>query len=109
MLKEKVDVILDLLAQSKTDEAKQKVQLLMPQVSSEFGKGAVLALNGIVNSITKPKGNDQALNPEKVSSTTERIAKVQMLDDLDRGYVQTLARWAKRKKKERMQTSAPQE
>lgn len=109
MLKEEVDVIFDLLAQSKTEEAKQKVHLLMPQVSSEFGKGTVLALNGIVNSITKPKGNDQALNPEKVYSTTERITKVQMLDDLDRGYLQTLAKWAKRRKKERAPATAPQE
>ena len=108
MLKEEVGVILDLLAQSKTEEAKQRVQLLLPQVSSEFGKGAVLALNGIVNTITKPKGNDQFLDPEKVYGTTERITKVQMLDDLDRGYLQTLAKWAKRKKKERAPTSAPQ-
>ena len=109
MLKEEVDVILDLLAQSKTEEAKQRVQLLSPQVSSEFGKGAVLALNGIVNAITKPKGSDQPLNPEKVYGTTERITRVQMLDDLDKGYFQTLAKWAKKKKKAQTPTSAPQE
>ncbi len=109
MLKGKVDGILDLLAESKTDEAKQMVQLLLPEVSSEFGKGAVLALNGIVNTMTKPKGNDQTLDPERVYGTTERLTKVQVLDDLDRGYMQTLAKWAKRKKKSQTQTSATQQ
>lgn len=108
MLKEEVDVILDLLAQSKTEEARQRIQLLLPQVSSEFGKGALLALNGILNTIAKPKGNDQALNREKLQATTERVSKVQILDDLDRGYLQTLAKWAKKTKIPQTPVSAPQ-
>jgi hypothetical protein len=107
MLKEEVDVILDLLAQSKTEEARQRIQLLMPQVSSEFGRGALLALSGILNTIAKPKSNDQALNREKLQATAERVIKVQILDDLDRGYLQTLAKWAKKIKTAQTPVSAP--
>lgn len=97
MLKGEVHAILDLLAQSKTEEAKQRIQDLAPQVASENGKGALLALNGILNAMMKSKGNDQVLDKEKVQAAAERISRVQMIDELDRGYLQTLVRWAKEK------------
>lgn len=108
-LREELDAILDLLSQSKAEEAKQRIELILPEVSSEWGKGAVLALHGILNTTTKPKSSDQPLNPDRIQATTERIAKIQMVDDFDRGYLQTLARWAKRAKKEPEPASAPQQ
>ncbi len=95
MLRDEVDVIIDLIAASKMDEARQRMELLRPQVTSEYGKGAMLALNGIVTTLTKSKGGE-LLDREKTRRTTERIMNIQMLDDVDQGYFQTLAKWTKR-------------
>jgi len=35
-----------------------------------------------LNTTTKPKNSDQPLNPDKIRATAERIAKIQMVDDL---------------------------
>ena len=95
MLREEVDVILDLIAASKYEEAKQRMELLRPQVASEYGKGALLALNGIVTTVTKSKGGE-LLDGVKTLRTAERIANTQTLDDVDRGYFQTITKWAKK-------------
>ena len=95
MLREEVDVILDLLATSKFEEAKQRTELLRPQVASEYGKGALLALNGIVTTVTKSKGGE-LLDKVKTTRTVERIANTQTLDDVDRGYFQTITKWVKK-------------
>lgn len=97
MLREEVDVILDLIAASKMDEARQRMELLRPQVTSDYGRGALLALSGIMTTLTKSKGGE-LLDKEKTRRTTERIMSVQMLDDVDRGYFQTLTKWMKRVK-----------
>jgi hypothetical protein len=97
MLREEVDVILDLIATSKIDEARQRMELLRPQVASDYGRGAMLALGGIVTSLTKSKGGE-LLDREKTRRSIERIMNVQMLDDVDRGYFQTITKWMKRVK-----------
>jgi hypothetical protein len=111
MLREEVDVILDLIATSKIDEARQRMELLRPQVASDYGKGAMLALGGIVTSLTKSKGGE-LLDREKTRRTTERITNVQMLDDVDKGYFQTITKWMKRVKPQPQRppesSSAPQ-
>ena len=109
MLREEVDVILDLIASSKMDEAKQRMELLRPQVTSEYGKGAILALSGILTSMMKSKGGE-LLDREKTRRTVERITSIQSLDDVDRGYFQTLTKWMKKVKPEQQPASrsAPQ-
>jgi len=95
MLREEVDVILELIATSKVEEAKQRMELLRPQVASEYGKGALLALGGIVTTVTKSKGGE-LLDKVKTLRTAERIANKQTLDDVDRGYFQTVTKWVKK-------------
>ncbi len=97
MLREEVDVILDLIAASKMDEAKQRLELLRPQVGSEYGRGALLALSGIVGALTKSKGAE-LLDKEKTRRTAERVVSTQTLDDLDRAYFQTLTKWMRKVK-----------
>ncbi len=97
MIKEEVDLILDSLVSTKLEDARQRLSHLAPQVSSEYGRGALLALNGIVN-VTENKTPDKMAYPDKILRAVDRIPKVEMTDDLDRGYLQTMGKWAKRVK-----------
>ena len=97
MIKEEVDLIIESLARTKLEEARQRLTHLAPQVSSEYGKGALLALNGIVN-VTENRTPDKMADADKILRAAERIPKVQMMDDLDKGYLQTMSKWAKRVK-----------
>jgi len=96
-LKEQVDVILDSILGTKLEEARQGLSHLAPDVSSEYGKGALLALNGILN-VTENKTPDKMADSDKILRAVEHLPKVEVLDDLDKGYLQTLGRWAKKVK-----------
>jgi len=97
MIKEEVDEIIESLARSKLEEARQRLAHLAPQVSSEYGKGALLALNGIVN-VTENRTPDKMSDSDKILRAVDRLPKTQMTDDLDKGYLQTMGKWAKRVK-----------
>jgi len=100
MIKEEVDVIIESIVHSKLEEARQRLALLYPQVSSEYGKGAMLALNGIVN-VTENRTPDKMADTDKIIRAVDRIPKVEMTDDLDKGYLQTMGKWARRVKDSR--------
>jgi hypothetical protein len=97
MLREEVDSIVDLVAQGHIDEARQKLIVLIPEVSSEYGRGAALALNGILH-VIENKSSDRMTDRERILRATERIPRAQTVDDMDKGYMQTLAKWAKKTK-----------
>jgi hypothetical protein len=97
MIKEEVDEIIESLANTKLEDARQRLAHLAPQVSSEYGKGALLALNGIVN-VTENRTPDKMADADKILRAVDRLPKIQMTDDLDRGYLQTMGKWAKRVK-----------
>lgn len=97
MLKEEVDSIVDLVASGHADEARTKLTGLVPEVSSEYGRGAILALNGILH-VIENKNTDRMSDREKILRATERIPRAQTTDDMDKGYMQTLAKWAKKTK-----------
>jgi hypothetical protein len=97
MIKEEVDLIIESLANAKLEDARQRLTHLAPQVSSEYGKGALLALNGIVN-VTENRTPEKMADADKILRAAERIPKIQMMDDLDKGYLQTINKWAKRVK-----------
>ncbi len=94
MLKEEVEVIVDLVVEKKTDDAKQRLNHLVPEVSSEYGRGAILALNGILNVLDNK--NEKMSDYEKILRAAERIPRLQTIDDMDRGYLQTISKWAKK-------------
>lgn len=95
MLKEEVEVIVDLLVQKKTDDARQRLNHLAPEVSSEYGRGAILALNGIFN-VLDTKNSEKMSDSDKILRAAERIPRLQTIDDMDRGYLQTISKWAKK-------------
>lgn len=95
MIKEEVDLIIESILNTKLEDARQRLSHLGPQVSSEYGKGALLALNGIVN-VTENKTPDKMADPAKIVRAVDRLPKVEMMDELDKGYLQTLGKWAKR-------------
>jgi len=97
MIKEEVDVIIESLVHTKLEDARQRLTHLAPQVSSEYGKGALLALNGIVN-VLENRTPDKMADADKILRAVDRLPKLQMMDDLDKGYLQTLGKWAKRLK-----------
>jgi hypothetical protein len=97
MLREEVDSIVDLVAQGHADTARQKLIHLAPEVSSEYGRGAMLALNGILH-VIENKSADRMADREKILRATERIPKSQTVDDMDKGYLQTISKWAKKTK-----------
>ena len=97
MIKEEVDEIIESLAHTKLEDARQRLAHLAPQVSSEYGKGALLALNGIVN-VTENRTPDKMADSEKILRAVDRLPKIQMMDDLDKGYLQTMGKWAKKVK-----------
>ena len=65
MIKEEVDVIIESLVHTKLEDARQRLSHLAPQVSSEYGKGALLALNGIVN-VTENRTPDKMADSDKI-------------------------------------------
>jgi len=97
MIKEEVDVIIESLVHAKLEDARQRLTHMAPQVSSEYGKGALLALNGIIN-VTENRTPDKMADADKILRAVDRLPKLQMMDDLDKGYLQTLGKWAKRLK-----------
>ena len=94
MLKEEVELIVDLVVEKKTDDAKQRLNHLVPEVSSEYGRGAILALNGIFNVLDSK--TEKMSDYEKILRAAERIPRLQTIDDMDRGYLQTITKWAKK-------------
>lgn len=65
MLKEEIDLIVDLVTQKKTEDARQRLNHLVPEVSSEYGRGAILALNGILN-VLDSKNTEKMSDYEKI-------------------------------------------
>jgi hypothetical protein len=106
MIKEEVETIIESIANNKLEEARQRLAHLNPQVSSEYGRGALLALNGIVN-VTENKTPDKMADAEKIVRAVERIPRVEMTDDLDKGYLQTMGKWAKRVSSDASPKKAP--
>lgn len=97
MIKEEVDVIIESLIHTKLEDARQRLTHMTPQISSEYGKGAILAVNGIIN-VLENRTPDKMADADKILRAVERLPKIEMIDDLDKGYLQTLGKWAKRVK-----------
>jgi hypothetical protein len=97
MIKEEVDVIIESIVHTKLEDARQRLAHMAPQVSSEYGKGALLALNGIVN-VTENRTPDKMADNAKILRVVDRLPKIEMIDDLDKGYLQTMGKWARKVK-----------
>ncbi len=88
--------IIESLAKSDLDEAKQKIQALLPDVKSERERGSLTAAAGILASMAKGKDSTlQTWESAKVERAAKSITSSQMADDFDRGYADTLLSYSK--------------
>ncbi|MDG6913937.1 MAG: hypothetical protein JRN34_03835 [Nitrososphaerota archaeon] len=91
-----IATILDSLLKSDLDEAKRRIQALLPTATSEKERGSLMAAAGILASITKGKdGTLQTWDSAKVERAAKSITSNQMADDFDRGYADTLLSYSK--------------
>lgn len=88
--------ILDSLKKSDLEDAKKKIQALMPEVKSERERGSLLAAAGILTSISKGKGGTmQSWDNSRVERAAKSISSSQMADDFDLGYADTLLNYSR--------------
>ncbi len=88
--------ILDSLRRSDLDDAKRKIQALMPEVKSERERGSLMAAAGIYASMAKAKGGTmQTWDSARVERAAMSIANSQLADDFDVGYADTLLNYSR--------------
>lgn len=95
-MQESIASILDSLKKSNLEEAKQRIQALMPEVKSGRQKGELLAVTGIYASMAKAKeGTMQTWDSARIERAAKSITASQLADDFDVGYAETLLSYAK--------------
>ena len=88
--------ILDSLKRSDLEDAKRKIQALMPEVRTERERGGLLAAAGIYSSMAKAKdGTMQTWDNARVERAAKSITASQMADDFDVGYAEALLSYSK--------------
>ena len=91
-----IESILASIAKSELEEAKKKIQALMPEVRTERERGGLMAAAGILTSITKGKeGSMQSWDSGRLERAAKSISGSQMADDFDSGYAETLVNYSK--------------
>ncbi|MDE1858301.1 MAG: hypothetical protein KGI26_04430 [Thaumarchaeota archaeon] len=88
--------ILDSLRRSDMEDAKRKIQALMPEVKTERERGSLMAAAGIYASMSKAKGGTmQTWDSARVERAARSIVKSQLADDFDGGYADTLLNYSR--------------
>jgi len=78
------------------EEAKHRIQALMPEVKSDRQRGELLAAAGIYSSMAKAKeGTMQTWDAARIERAAMSITASQMADEFDMGYAETLLNYAK--------------
>jgi len=96
VVQESIASILDSLKRSRLEEAKQKIQALMPEVKSDRQRGELLAAAGIYSSMAKGKeGAVQTWDAARIERAAQSITASQLADEFDMGYAETLLNYAK--------------
>jgi len=96
VVQESIASILDSLRQSNLEEAKQKIQALMPEVKSDRQRGELLAAAGIYSSMAKAKeGTMRTWDAGRIERAAKSITASQLSDEFDMGYAETLLNYAK--------------
>jgi hypothetical protein len=95
-LKEKMASVLEALIASDMEGAKKQLETLAQTVKSDRDKGSLMALNGILASMSKGKdGTMQTWEHDKIARAATTIRKSQMADEWDIGYAEVLSNYAK--------------
>jgi hypothetical protein len=93
---EGVSSILESLRNSDLDDAKRKLQSLLPSARNERERGSLTAAAGIYASMNKAKdGTMQSWDRERIERAARSITANQMADDFDQGYAETLLNYSK--------------
>lgn len=88
--------ILDSLRRSDMEDAKRKIQALMPEVKTERERGSLMAAAGIYASMSKAKGGAmQTWDSARVERAARSIVGSQLADDFDAGFADTLLNYSK--------------
>jgi len=96
VVQESISSILDSLKRSKLEEAKQKIQALMPEVKTDRQRGELLAASGIYSSMAKAKeGTMQTWDAARIERAARSVTASQLADEFDTGYAETLLNYAK--------------
>jgi len=96
VLQASIASILDSLKRSDLEDAKKKIQNLLPEVRSERDRGALMAATGIYASMSKGKGGAmQTWDSARVERAARSIMSSQLADDFDHGYADTLLNYSK--------------
>ena len=96
LVQESIASILDSLNRSDLDEAKQRIQALMPEVKTDRQRGEFLAAAGIYASMAKAKeGTMQTWDAGRIERAARSITSSQLADEFDMGYAETLLNYAK--------------
>jgi hypothetical protein len=95
-LKDKIASALELIVKSDLEGAKKQIADMAQTAKSERDRGSLMALSGILASISRGKeGTMQTWEPEKMSRAAVTVRKSQMADDWDRGYADVLTNYSK--------------
>ncbi len=95
---EEITGIIQMILKSDLDGAKKRVGALAPNVRTERMRGSLAAVNGIITSMMKKKeGGLHSWEEEKALRAAHQLMKSQLLDDFDKGYAETLTKYARLK------------
>lgn len=95
-MNEKIASVIELIRASDLEGAKKEVEALAQTAKSERDRGGLMALNGILVSISRGKDRMlQTWESGKVARAANAIRKSQMADDWDRGYADILTSYSK--------------
>jgi hypothetical protein len=94
-LKEDVEQALQFLSRSELDQAKAKTEALAPKAVTPYQSGQLFALRGLALILAKSKEASEAPDVAKILRVVEENEKELMIDLFDRGYFDTMTRFAK--------------
>ena len=92
---EDLSSILESLRNSDLEGARRKLDVLEPEVKTERERGSLLAATGIYASSSR--GKERTLlswGRDRIARAAKSIESSQMADDFDRGYAETLLKYA---------------
>lgn len=88
--------ILESLVRSDLDEAKKRIQDLVPEAKTDRERGELFAASGIYSSLAKSKaGTLQSWDSSRIERAANAISSSELADDFDAGYAEALLAYAR--------------
>jgi hypothetical protein len=87
-----------LIANGRSEEARSRLDTLTPNISTEYERGCAHALAGILSVLAKQTDTRLISDPERITRASGLIMKEQIIDRFDKGYFDTMLRFARHSK-----------